>query len=165
MTAFEAGIKAEFSARLRADVSIYAYDYEGLQTFTFRPVPPPTRQVLDSGDADVLGMDASVTALLPLGLEGNLSATLLDATFTDFIDANGVDRSGNPLPNAPDTSLAASLSGTSRLTSRLDFEYAVYAKHRSQVSFDTTDSQLLRSPERTLVDARLAVVNAGRSLT
>lgn len=165
LTAYEAGIKAELSARLRADLSIYAYDYEGLQTFTFRPVPPPTRQVLDSGDADVLGLDASVTALLPLGLQGNLSATLLDAAFTDFIDANGVNRSGNPLPNASDVSLAASLSGSSSVTSRLDLEYAVYANYRSQVSFDTTDNPLLSSPERTLVDARLAIVDTERSLT
>lgn len=41
----------------------------------------------------------------------------------------------------------------------------MYANYRSQVSFDTTDNRLLRSPERTLVDARLAIVNAERSLT
>lgn len=167
LTAFELGVKAQPTPRLRAEASVYRYAYDGLQTFTFRPVPPPTRQVLDSGDAEVTGVDVSLTALLPLNLEARLAGTWLDAAFTDFIDANGVSRSGNPLPNAPEVALSAGLSGATPLSPALELSYGLSADYRSAVSFDTTNSPLLRSAARTRVDGRIGLTwaDTGLSLT
>jgi iron complex outermembrane receptor protein len=167
LTAFEVGVKAQPTSRLRAEASVYRYAYDGLQTFTFRPAPPPTRQVLDSGDAEVTGVDVAIKALLPLNLEAQVSGTWLDAKFTNFVDANGVNRSGNPMPNAPEVAISAGLSGTAPLGTALEINYGIRADHRSQVSFDTTNSPLLRSGARTLVDARIGLTwpRSGVALT
>jgi iron complex outermembrane receptor protein len=167
LTAFEVGLKAQPTPRWRAEASVYRYAYDGLQTFTFRPAPPPTRQILDSGDAEVTGVDVSVKALLPLKLEAQVSGTWLDAKFTSFVDANGVDRSGNPMPNAPKVAISAGLSGTAPLGTALELGYGIRADHRSRVSFDTTNSPLLRSGARTLVGARIGLTlpKSGVALT
>lgn len=165
LTAVEWGLKAQPSQTLRIEAALYHYTYDGLQTFTFRPSPPPTRQVLDSGDAEVTGLDASVTALLPLGLEARFSGTWLDAAFTGFVDANGVNRSGNPLPNAPNVAWSAGLSGTSAISSVWQMGYGVNANYRSNVSFDTTNAPLLRSDARLHADARIALIRPESGLT
>jgi iron complex outermembrane receptor protein len=167
LTAYEAGIRTRLPGATRLDVSAYHYSYEGLQTFTFRPSPPPTRQILDSGDAEIYGLDASFSAELFSGLRTRLSATLLNAEFTDFVDANGVDRSGNPLPNAPDLALAAALFGEVGVGADWMLRYRIDGNHRSKVSFDTTNSPLIGSKAATTYNVQLALVerNDGLSLT
>jgi iron complex outermembrane receptor protein len=157
VTALEIGMSKNWGRSLSASVSAFNYKYDGLQDFTFRPTPPPTRQVLDSADAEINGVEASLAWTDDGGLSFDAGLVLLDAHYTDFIDANGTDRAGARLTAAPETALR--LSGQKRwaLNPSLSLTFSIDADHRSNIFFDSSNSALLSSPQRTLFDARLVL--------
>ncbi len=159
LDALEAGAKWQFTPALEAKASAFYYRYNGLQDFTLRPTPPPTRQVLDSADARINGLELSARALLSFGFSGKASYTYLNTRFVDFIDANGVDRSGNQLTASPKNALAASLDWESQNIGDWQLSAGVQANARSQIYFDNTNSSLLSSAARTLVNANFGLFN------
>jgi iron complex outermembrane recepter protein len=165
LLAYEAGIKWRASDRLEAKASAFFYDYSGLQDFTLRPSPPPTRQVLDSADADIRGLELSARALLPAGFSFDASHSLLDTKFVDFIDANGVQRSGNRLTASPKQAAVAALNWQAGISENWAASASLRANYRSLIYFDNTNSPLLSSPSRTIVGADLALSNARSGLT
>lgn len=157
VTALETGTKWRLSETLAAEGSVFAYRYDGLQNFTFVPDPPPTRQVLDSADAEILGVDASFDWRLPLGFGVRGSAVWLDATYSDFVDANGIDQSGNRLTASPELSSRLSINWNGQLGERLEPAASLGWTHRSEIFFDSANSPLLSSPAADLLDARLSL--------
>lgn len=114
---YEAGIKSDWMGnRLRLNGSIFYYDYTDLQVSTFAD---GTTRIENAASADILGIEASLAAVLTEGLLFNLAATWLDSEYKDFItvfgnlpDGSGpnvVDLSGNSLINAPDFKLVSNL--------------------------------------------------------
>lgn len=162
VTALEIGMSKNWGTALNAKISAFQYNYDGLQDFTFRPTPPPTRQVLDSADAKINGIEASVAWSDPGSLSFDAGLVLLDAYYTDFIDANGFDRTGAQLTAAPETALRLSGQKQWALSPSLDLMLSIDADHRSNMFFDSSNSALLSSPERTLVNARLMLSQAGK---
>lgn len=112
--AYEVGIKSTTpDRRLRVNGSLFYYDYKDIQLLT-----PPENAVagtfpliINAANATIKGLDldASIQATERLGL--SLGMTLLDSQFDEFVSidpnnpADDPDRSGNPLPQAPDVSL------------------------------------------------------------
>jgi iron complex outermembrane recepter protein len=162
VTALEIGMSKKWGTALNAKISAFQYNYDGLQDFTFRPTPPPTRQVLDSADAKINGIEASVAWSDQGSLSFDASLVLLDAYYTDFIDANGLDRAGAQLTAAPETALRLSGQKQWALSPSLDLMLSIDADQRSNMFFDSSNSALLSSPERTLVNARLMLSQAGK---
>jgi len=158
--AYELGVKWDFSNILQGQAALFHYNYDGLQDFTLRPSPPPTRQVLDSADADISGAEASLRALLPAGFSLNASVAYLDTQFVDFVDANGVDRSGNRLTASPEWATVAGLDWTHTLNDRFTLSAGTQLDYRSQIFFDNTNSPLLASGSRVLLDARIALADS-----
>ena len=165
LVACETGIKWRATDRLEAKASAFFYDYSGLQDFTLRPSPPPTRQVLDSADADIRGLELSARALLPAGLSFDAGLSLLDTKFVDFTDANGVQRSGNRLTASPKQSAVAALNWEALISENWAATASVRANYRSLIYFDNTNSPLLSSPSRAITGADMALVNAKMGLT
>lgn len=157
--AYEAGAKWRFSDILQAQVAVFHYDYTGLQDFTLRPAPPPTRQVLDSADAKISGLEFNLRALLPAGFSVSTGMSYLDAEFVDFVDANGIDRSGNRLTASPEYSVVAALSWSGAINERFTLSAASNLNYRSQIFFDNTNNPLIASDARTLIDARVALTD------
>lgn len=160
VTALEIGMSKNWGTSLDTKISAFQYNYDGLQDFTFRPTPPPTRQVLDSADAKINGIEANMAWADPGGLSFDVGLVLLDASYTDFIDANGIDRAGARLTAAPETALRLSGQKQWALSPSLDLTLSIDADHRSNMFFDSSNSALLSSPERTLVNARLMLTQA-----
>jgi iron complex outermembrane receptor protein len=152
VTAYEAGAQWRLSDRVGLEASVFRYDYTDLQDFTLQAAPPPTRQVLDSADAEMLGADVRVETRLPSGFTAAAGASLLDATFVDFVDANGVDRSGNRLTAAPEVSALLSLDWQAQLTPIWFARANLNLKHRSEIFFDNSNDALLKSKDATLTD-------------
>ena len=157
--AYEAGAKWRFTDVLQAQVAVFHYNYNGLQDFTLRPAPPPTRQVLDSADAKISGFELSMRALLPTGFSASAGMSYLDTKFVDFVDANGIDRSGNRLTAAPEWSVVAGLSWNRAINERFALSAASNLNYRSQIFFDNTNNPLIASDARTLIDARFALTD------
>lgn len=171
---YEAGIKWRSSRVVSGEISVFQNNYDGLQDYTLRSTPPPSRQALDSADARMSGVDASLRALLPLGFSMRASVSLLDAKYVDFVDANGADRSGNRLRVSPRTSSNFSVLWNGRVTPRFGVRARVTYDQRSEIYFDNTNSPLLRSPSsETLaasfsledVERRWRIEISGRNLT
>ncbi len=157
VTAYEVGGKWQATSRIELEAAGFVYDYTNLQVFTLRAAPAPTRQVLDSANASISGVDVRAKMRLPVGFTAIASLSYLDASFTDFIDANGVSRSGNKLTAAPEFSGVASLAWRGQITPVWTASAEVGAKHRSRSFFDNTNDPLLSSGANTLVDVNLSV--------
>ena len=157
VTAYEAGSTWWFTPGLSVNAAAFFYDYTDLQDFTLRSTPPPARQVLDSADAQMKGVDVTLRAALPMNMRLRLSTSWLDAKFTDFVDANGADRSGNRLTASPEFSAVAALSWQAALSANWTLGADLSANHRSEIFFDNTNDPLLQSDARTLVDAALTL--------
>ena len=151
VTAYEVGAKWQATSRIAFEAAGYVYDYANLQVFTLRAAPAPTRQVLDSANASISGLDMRAKVRLPIGLTATASVAYLDATFKDFIDANGASRSGNRLTAAPEVSAIASLAWRGRISPAWVAAADVNAKYRSRIFFDNTNDPLLSSGPTTLV--------------
>ena len=165
LLAYETGVKWRATDQLEAKASAFFYDYSGLQDFTLRSSPPPTRQTLDSADADIRGLELSARALLPAGFSFDASYSLLNTKFVDFIDANGVNRSGNRLTASPKQSGVAAINWQHAFAGNWALAASLRANYRSLIYFDNTNSPLLASPSRTLVGADVALSNAERGIT
>ena len=157
VTAYEVGAKWRATSRVELEAAGYVYDYTNLQVFTLRAAPAPTRQVLDSANASISGLDIRAKIRLPIGFTATASLAYLDAGFTDFIDANGVSRSGNRLTAAPEFSGVSSLAWRGQITPAWTASAEVSAKYRSRIFFDNTSDPLLSSSANTLVDVSLSL--------
>ncbi|MEM1390419.1 MAG: TonB-dependent receptor [Pseudomonadota bacterium] len=159
LTAYEVGTVWRVNNTFEIDANAFLYDYQDLQNFTFRAFPPPTRQILDTADATVQGAELGFRALLPAGFSARGEVVYLDTEYDDFIDANGIDRSGNSLTASPEWSGVAQIDWQGDLTSRLSLKTGVAADHRSKIFFDNTNDPLISSDGRTLFDAYATLID------
>jgi outer membrane receptor protein involved in Fe transport len=83
----------------------------------------------------------------------------LDARFVDFIDANGVDRSGNRLTASPRNAALAGIDWESAFMGDWQWRAGLQLQTRSRIYFDNSNSELLSSNARTLLHASLALSN------
>jgi iron complex outermembrane receptor protein len=112
--AYETGIKTSLPDRyVRINAALYYYDYKDIQLLTLPPGAPVGTLpiVTNAARASVQGVDLQAWYQPVWNLELSAGAILLDAHYVKFnsIDPNNPatdpDRSGNPLPQAPDVSL------------------------------------------------------------
>jgi len=112
--AFEVGYKLPFAdgrASLRA--AAFYYDYTDLQVGYVNE--QSVVETVNAASAENKGVELELVGLLAEGLTGQLSATWLDATYTEFVtgdyrqDFDQVDLSGNHLQNAPEYTVHAAL--------------------------------------------------------
>jgi len=112
VTNFELGVKSEFAGgRVRLNGAAFFMDYTDLQ------VEQTNQDCLcnlteNAADAEILGIEAELTIAASDRLLINVSGTLLDTEYVDFVEASGVDSSGNPLQRTPETQFSISLDYT-----------------------------------------------------
>lgn len=118
----EFGIKADPTPWLRANLAVFRYDYTDLQVTARNPVTLLSFQQ-NAAEAEIQGGELELTFALAPGLDLNLNATYLDATYRSFPNATVttprvgggnttviVDASGNHLQRSPQNTYSASLS-------------------------------------------------------
>ncbi|MDP3747397.1 MAG: TonB-dependent receptor [Phenylobacterium sp.] len=102
--AFEAGVKTDlFDRTWRVNASAFYYDYRNLQVFSLEPNPAGgvPLQRLQNADAEVYGAEVEIQARPMRGLDLNLGAAYVHATYADFIDPIRGDFNGNRLDKTP----------------------------------------------------------------
>ena len=107
---YELGVKSEwFDNRLRANASVFFYDYEDLQVQTTDPSSPILR-VDNVGKAEGYGLDLDITAVPVENLTFNFTGSFLETEYKEGAIAapNGdlIDVAGNSLTRSPEISLA-----------------------------------------------------------
>lgn len=165
LTAYELGMKATTqNRRVRANVSLFHYDYENLQLNT-----PPTDapagtfpRVINAARSTINGVDAELARRSSSGAFGvSFATTLLDARFERFrsLDPNNPnvdpDRSGNRMPQAPEVSFSVGADYrwlVPRGTLSVSGEY----RRQSAVYFNIYEDDALRASGYGLLNASLA---------
>ena len=112
VTNYEIGIKSDFAGgRVRVNGAAFFMDYTDLQ------VEQTNQDCLcnlteNAADAEIKGIEAELTIAASDRLLINISGSLLDTEYVDFVESSGVDSSGNPLQRTPETQFGVSLDYT-----------------------------------------------------
>ena len=102
--AFEVGLKSDLlDRRLRLNFAAFYYDYRNLQVFSLEPDPNGAAPIqrLQNADAEIYGAEVDIQARPMSGLDINLGAAYVHATYSDFVDPIRGDFRGNNLDKAP----------------------------------------------------------------
>lgn len=107
---YEIGAKTRwFNDRLQANVAAFFIDYTDLQVSQLTnindPENLPTLVVSNAANAQSSGVEIEVVAQATSWLQLFASYGYLDTEYDEFIDADGVDLSGNQLQRAPEDQL------------------------------------------------------------
>jgi len=120
---YEGGFKSQlFDNRARLNVSGFYTTYSDIQVLQFI-VPDPAFPnvsfiaVDNAATANIWGIESEFNFLLSENFEVSGSYAYLNATYSEFVDANGSDFSGNNLRNAPEHSFNIGGTYTHDLTS------------------------------------------------
>jgi iron complex outermembrane recepter protein len=138
--AYEVGYKMPFAgdrASLRA--AAFYYDYTDLQVGFVNE--QSVVETVNAASAEIMGVEAELFARITEGLSGELSATWLDATYTEFVTGDyrqnfdQVDLSGNYLQNAPKYTVRGALDYRRPVTATGSFVGRIEASYQDKVYF------------------------------
>ncbi len=138
--AYEVGYKMPFAgdrASLRA--AAFYYDYTDLQVGFVNE--QSVVETVNAASAEIMGVEAELFARFTEGLSGELSATWLDATYTEFVTGDyrqnfeQVDLSGNYLQNAPKYTVRGALDYRRPVTATGAFVGRIEASYQDKVYF------------------------------
>ena len=165
---YEVGIKSElFNNRARINLTAFYTDYEDIQVLQFI-VPDPAFPnvsfiaVDNAATAEITGIETEFIFLLSESFEISGSYAYLDATYDEFVDANGGDFAGNNLRNAPENSFNINATYTHELA-RGGQIIAYYEQRGQSRAFQDPagDARLAASiPSYSLASGSLSYVNA-----
>ena len=163
--AYELGIKKDFpNQSLRINAALFYYDYTDMQLLTLPPnASPGTLPIItNAAESAIKGVDLQIWYQPVTDLELTAGATILDAYFKEFvsIDPNNPlgdpDRSGEPLPMAPDLSLVV---GASYLWSQIrqgDLKLSASYRYQSAVYFNPYQDEAVRQDGYGLINASIS---------
>lgn len=107
LTSYEIGIKTTvLDDRLRANMSVFKYDYTDLQVFTFTQGSSTANPIVialeNAANADITGFEGEFTAIPVDDMTLTLGLGYLDASYKDYVSIVAGDLSGNRLPGSPE---------------------------------------------------------------
>jgi len=146
---FELGYKWESSdRRLRFNAAAFYTDYTDIQVTVFENLGAPI--TLNSGDAEIKGLEFELNALLFEGLELNVSTGFLDAEYTE-IRSNPANIStpeqaittDTELPNSPEWQATIGAAYTTYLTNSSSLEFRGDWRLSGDVENDAQNSRFL----------------------
>ncbi len=114
VTAYEAGVKTRFADnRVRLNASLFHYDYKGLQlSSTSNICGGPCQVTTNAGVAKIDGIELEATLQPNENNRVDLSFNYLDARYTSFMPAPGIDFDGRPLDRSPKVTASAGYTYT-----------------------------------------------------
>ncbi len=156
LTAYEVGFKTDLlDNKLRLNGALFYNDFSDLQVFTQINTGGLPLLVLDNAtSAEVLGAEFDATFYPHPNLLLNLTGAFMDSRIGS-LSVNGVDLTGNTIPNTPD----ASVSGLARYDHDLGDYGSVYLQgsfaYRDDVFFSTENLDFTGQEAYTLANLRL----------
>ena len=139
VTSLEFGFKGSLSENTSLNASLFRYDYTDFQVLQVVGIQTVTR---NAGDATVNGLEIEALSNVNDSLGINYGLTLLDATYGEFLNTNGIQPQlgeqqldGNYLTNAPKVSINLGLNYTSPMASGASLTYRANASYKSRIYF------------------------------
>ena len=139
VTSLEFGFKGSLSENTSLNASLFRYDYTDFQVLQVVGLQTVTR---NAGDATVNGLEVEALSNVSDSLTLNYGLTLLDATYGEFLNTNGIEPQlgeqqleGNYLTNAPKVSINLGLNYTSAMASGASLTYRANAAYKSRIYF------------------------------
>ena len=139
VTSLEFGFKGSLSENTSLNASLFRYDYTDFQVLQVVGIQTVTR---NAGDATVNGLEIEALSNVNDSLSINYGLTLLDATYGEFLNTNGIQPQlgeqqldGNYLTNAPKVSINLGLNYTSPMASGASLTYRANASYKSRIYF------------------------------
>ena len=114
---YEIGVKTGFwGDRARLNATVFQVDTEDLQVTQIRTINGfPTEFIDNAGEARVRGIELEANLLFNEYFRMNASYAYNDSEYTEFVDQDGNDFSGNRLPQTPEN------------TYNVDFDFSIPA--------------------------------------
>lgn len=139
VTSLEFGFKGNLSDNTSLNASLFRYDYTDFQVLQVVGIQTVTR---NAGDATVNGLEVEAMSNINDSLSVNYGLTLLDATYGEFLNTNGIQPelgeqqlNGNYLTNAPKVSINLGLNYTTAMESGASLTYRANAAYKSRIYF------------------------------
>ncbi len=173
----EAGVKSTFAdGRARLNAALFFAEYRDMQVYALvsSPAGPTTQYLTNAARASIEGIEMDLSWRPLTRLQIDLSAAWLDAQFDRYVDSSNIDRGGNRLTGAPETSWSAIVRYDQPLARGAKLAVSADANYRDGFYFDAANTARFAADARHLVGARLAYVSAderfsvalwGRNLT
>ncbi|NOQ90400.1 MAG: TonB-dependent receptor, partial [Gammaproteobacteria bacterium] len=172
--AYEAGLKTDVpSQSMRINVSLFYYDYSDMQLLTLPSnAPVGTLPIItNAAKSAINGFDLQAWYQPLADLELTAGATILDAYFKEFdsVDPNNPlddpDRSGEPLPMAPDVSLVLGASYQWSQYREGDLRLSANYKYQSAVYFNPYHDEAVRQDAYGLFNASISYASYNSNWT
>ena len=139
VTSLEFGFKGSLAENTSLNASLFRYDYTDFQVLQVVGIQTVTR---NAGDATVNGLEIEALSNVSDSLTLNYGITLLDATYGEFVNTNGIEPQlgeqqleGNYLTNAPKVSINLGFNYTSAMASGASLTYRANAAYKSRIYF------------------------------
>ena len=166
VTSLEFGFKGSLSENTSLNASLFRYDYTDFQVLQVVGLQTVTR---NAGDATVNGLEIEALSNVSDSLTLNYGVTLLDATYGEFLNVNGLEPQlgvqqleGNYLSNAPKVSLNLGLNYTSAMASGASLTYRANAAYKSKIYFSEFNE--FSQDAYTIVDLNLIWESADETM-
>lgn len=162
LDAFELGIKADFlDRRARLNITVFYYDYKGLQVFDLLDIGGLPQQLIRNRDARVYGAEAELTVKPMGGLQLSGGASLLRTRIKQ--EGAGPDvLGGNELAQAPRFTANGVASYEWALGSELRAGLQADVSYTDGYFTDAMNTRRLRADARALVGARAVLQGPDR---
>ena len=155
---FEIGAKWQSSNnRFRVNAAAFTTEYEDIQLTVFEGIAPGTQ---NGGDADIDGLEVEVAGIVTNSLEFRLAASYLDGEYVSLVE-DPTNNNATPFPitnelaNSPEFSGSIGVDYTLPINARGSYIFSIDAAYSDEVFNNEANSELLRQPSHTIVDARL----------
>ncbi len=139
VTSLEFGFKGAINNRTNVNATLFHYDYSDFQVLQVVGLQTVTR---NAGDATVNGLELESVTDINNSLSITSGLTLLDATYGEFLNTNGLQPElgeqqleGKYLNNAPKVSLNLGFNYTTNMSSGSSLIYRANAAYKSEVFF------------------------------
>ena len=166
VTSIEFGFKGSLSENTSLNASLFRYDYTDFQVLQVVGIQTVTR---NAGDATVNGLEIEALSSINDSLSMNYGLTLLDATYGEFLNTNGIQPQlgeqqldGNYLTNAPKVSINLGLNYSSPMASGASLTYRANAAYKSRIYFSEFNEY--SQDAYTIVDLNLIGESADETL-
>lgn len=158
LTAYEIGFKSDLlNDRLRFNTAMFLNDFTDSQVFTLVRTDALPVQILDNAsDAEVIGLEFDITALLTDSLSVMLSGAFLDSELKNFQSNAGDDFSGNQIARTPDTSISSILRYEHFLGNGAVITAQTSIAYKDDQFFSTENNPVVGQEAFTTVNARLS---------
>ena len=163
VTALEIGGTWALNEDSELRASAFRYNYSDLQVFTL-VAAQPTYQSKESTDAIMQGVELRLRSRLSSRVKVRGELAWLNARYSDFIDANGRDLSGNRLTASPQWAGFTGLEWDFAEFGNWGLSFRGDVNFRSRIYFDGSERAALSAPARSFVNLGLAMQRSDLSV-